>query len=221
MHHFRTASLALLLCSCLQGFVFDRAAAETFDEHRKLVEPKLAALADSDDRNDFDDAVKTLIQVLQKPEQNKKFEYAGLFAKLLCEVDLRIDSLHASETATSPLGGGLLGSGLPSGDGSPAFGDLALGQSKDKGSNKEGLNAQQRTLQRYLPKFSLALSRNLYLLYRTGFSGQDDLKQILEKATDDDKHRKVMFDRLSAEFSDMDEKYFISSGKLIPRKGKR
>ena len=139
--------------------------------------------------------------------------------KLLHAVDGRIDTLAAIEKGDGLGDDDLLGTGLFSPDSAPSFDDLSIGNLALDDSKSE-LNEKQRSLQRFLPKYSMMISRSLFGVYRQAFSGKEDLKQIVETAIDDEEQRDAMVARLSGEFKALDKKYMIISGKLVPRRGR-
>lgn len=217
MYWFRTNAMTAVFCFSLSAVVCIPVAAQTFEDHRTLVESKLAVLGESEERKDFDAARDSLYQVLRQPQRGKKFEYAALFVKLLNAADRRIDKLSPSDGGSGFGDDGLLGAGILSGGGEPSFDNLSIDTLAPDDSNSE-LTAKQRSLKQYLPKYTVAITRNFFILYRQVFAGKEDLTQIVEMAIDDAEQRTTMVKRLSAEFEEIDKKYTIVSGRLVPRR---
>ena len=180
-----------------------------------LVKSTLAKLANTEDPYDFIRAQNAINELIRHDPSRNHFAHSVLFTKILIAVTQRLEDfpeeIESNEDLSSILSLGtsdLLGT-------NSLFDEQSDGTTDTKiASPKGSLSRQDKRLKRDLAKVEVATRRNLYKYYRTFFTGVDDLKRILEKATNDKNRQTETFNRLVKEFEILDKQHDIIGGKL-------
>jgi len=202
----RVFLLSLAFC-VLSGQVFGQPPTDKTE----LVESAFAALAESDRQASFQKALDAINELIRTDTSQNHFVHAVLIARLLIAVEQRDSLLELDEPPDGLADLISLNSGDLLSDGSQGSG---LSFDTEKVSRVGLRSAQDLELKKYLNKFAATMTRGFFVFYRTHFAGDDDLKAVFEKATDDKGDQKRMFNRFLSEFKQLDKKYLVTNGKL-------
>jgi hypothetical protein len=209
------AGLCILLCAFAISFAHGQAPAKPRPQDIKLVKSTLAKLANIEDINDVVRAQNAINELIRHDTSRNHFAHTVLVSKLFIAVTQRLEDFPEENQSNEDLSA-ILSLGSSDLLGTSSLFDEQSERTTDTkiASPKDSLSKQDKRLKRDLAKIEVASQRKLYKYYRTFFTGVDDLKRILEKATNDKNRQTETFNRLVTEFEILDKQHDIIGRKL-------